>query len=391
MLAVQNEGYPHPRAGNELLAERVPKENVFNLETINGGFIRPSRATIGQWPIARPNSTHNTRSIILAQMRWRRCSRPMPTTRTRATTIRQALGVDQAEFERGYAAYLNRIVEGLSGLAPSTAIDTAELENLHAAKPNDLEISSRLAMSLLNQGETKKAKSLADAVRQKEPKQPLASYVEARLALVAGEKAKAIEILKNALDQNAPQENVLALLAGLESEIDSPAAEELYRLGARKFPQDDQWSKALARIYLQRGKDDKLVDVLGGLADRDPDNIAMRKKLAQLALKAKHFDLAEHWATEALYIDVQDVETHRMLAESLVGRKEYESAVSEYETAIELEPKSRQLQFALAEACLRTGRKQHARDLIKAILAANPIFPVPQNYCNKQRSKRNRD
>ncbi len=374
-LAVQNEGYPHPRRWDELLAERVPKGDVFNLETINGGFIRPSSSD--DWAMAYCQAELYAQYTLdhfgqdaLAKM----LAAYADNLNTRAT-IRQALGVDQAEFERGYAAYLNRIVEGLSGLAPSTAIDTAELENLHAAKPNDLEISSRLAMSLLNQGETKKAKSLADAVRQKEPKQPLASYVEARLALVAGEKAKAIEILKNALDQNAPQENVLALLAGLESEIDSPAAEELYRLGARKFPQDDQWSKALARIYLQRGEDDKLVDVLGGLADRDPDNIAMRKKLAQLALKAKHFDLAEHWATEALYIDVQDVETHRMLAESLVGRKEYESAVSEYETAIELEPKSRQLQFALAEACLRTGRKRRARDLIKAILAAEPDFP----------------
>ena len=162
---------------------------------------------------------------------------------TRAA-IRRALGVDQAEFERGYREYLRSLATRFAGLAPRTEPDVGTLEKLHAAKPDDLELASRLAFAWLEKGEAKKAESLAGSVLQKNPKQPLASYVVARLGTAADEKPQAIKILENALERDGPQENVLALLAELKSDVDPAAAEELFRLGAAKFPQDDQWSKA---------------------------------------------------------------------------------------------------------------------------------------------------
>lgn len=374
-LAVLNEGYPHPRHWDELLAERVPQGNLFNLETINGGFIRPSSSD--DWAMAYCQAEFYAQYMLdrfghdaLAKM----LAAYADDLNTRAA-IRRALGVDQAEFERGYLEYLRGLAARFAGLAPRTEPDITALEKLHAAKPDDLEIASRLAFAWLDKRKSKKAESLADSVLQKSPKQPLASYVTARMAVAAGDKQKAIQVLEKALDRDAPQENVLALLAGLKSDVDPLAAEELYRLGAAKFPQDDQWSKALARVYLKSGNEEKLFDVLAQLADGDPDNIVMRKKLAQIALKAKHFDAAEHWATEALYVDVQDADAHRMLAEALVGRKEYASAAPEYETAVELEPTSRAMQFELADAYLRAGQKDRARKLLHEILAAEPDFP----------------
>ncbi len=62
-------------------------------------------------------------------------------------------------------------------------------------------------------------------------------------------------------------------------------------------------------------------------------------------------------------------------AEALVGQKDYPAAVAEYETAVQLEPKTRSLQLALADACLRAGRKDRAKELIKAILAEDAAYP----------------
>src|SRR5262249_20713644 len=42
-LAVVNEGYPRPQPWNQLLLERVPKGELYTLETIDMGFIRPKR------------------------------------------------------------------------------------------------------------------------------------------------------------------------------------------------------------------------------------------------------------------------------------------------------------------------------------------------------------
>ena len=375
-LAVQNEGFPRPRQWDELLAQRVPKGKIFNLETINGGFIRPSSSD--DWAMAYCQAELYAQFMLdrfggdsIAKM----LAAYADNLNTRAA-IRRALGVEQEEFERGYVEYLGKIAAGLAGLAPRTEPKLADLEASHKAKPDDADIAARLALALLHKDEPVRARAVADEVLKKHPKQPLATYVVARLLLTAGEQDRAIDMLDKCLDRDAPQENVLALLARLKSDTDqSAAAEELYQLGSKKFPQDVQWLKALARLYLKSGEDKKLFDVLARLAERDADDLPMRKKLAQLALSAKNFDAAVHWGEQALYIDVKDVETHRMLGEALVGQKQYPAAVAEYEIAVGLEPDTRSLQLALADACLRAGHKDRARTLVEAILKADPTFP----------------
>jgi predicted Zn-dependent protease len=294
---------------------------------------------------------------------------------TRAA-IRRALGVDQEQFERGYVEYLRKIAAGLEGLAPRTEPKLANLETAQKAQPDDPDIAARFALALFHKDEAVRARAIAEGVLIKHPKHQLATYVVARLVLTAGEQDRAIAMLEKCLDREAPQENVLALLARLKSDSDEPAAaEELYRLGAKKFPQDVQWLQALARLYLKSNEDKKLFDVLARLADRDADDLPMRKKLAQLALRAKNFAAAAHWATQALYIDVKDVETHRMLGEALVGEKKFPEAVAEYEAAVRLEPTARGLQLALADACFRASRKDRARELVRAILKDDAAFP----------------
>jgi cellulose synthase operon protein C len=375
-LAVLNEGYPRPRLWDELLAQRVPQGKIFNLETINGGFIRPSSSD--DWAMAYCQAELYAQYMLdhfgsdaVAKM----LAAYADNLNTRAA-IQRALGVGQEEFERGYLEYLRKIAAGLAGLAPRTEPKLAELEASHKAQPDDPDVAARLALALLHREEPVKARALADEVLEKHPQHPLATYVVAKLILTAGEQKHAIEILEKALDRNAPHENVLALLASLKMDADQPAAaEDLYELGAKKFPQDVQWLQALARLYLKSGEDKKLFDVLARLADRDADDLPMRKKLAQLALQAKDFAAATHWAKQALYIDVQDAETHRMFAEALVGQKDFPAAVAEYEAAVELEPKTHGLQLALADACLRAGRKDRARALLKAILADDATIP----------------
>ncbi len=238
-LAVQNEGFPRPPQWNDLLAERVAKAKLYDLDIINTGFIRPKSSD--DWALAYCQAELYAEYMLdrfggdaLAKM----LAAYADNVNTR-TAIRRSFGIDQADFERGYSEYLRKIAAGAG------------------------------------QGGESWWHWQAD---------PLA--------------------------------RVPAASAG--------------RAEVKKL-------KAEARAALESGDDKGLFAALERLSALDPDDLVMRKKLAQMSLKKKDFAAATRWAKESLYIDVQDAEVHRMLAEALIGRQEYAEAAKERETAAKLE------------------------------------------------------
>ena len=95
---------------DELLAERVPQGKIFNLETINGGFIRPgSRATNGRWPIARPSCMPNTCWTTSAPDALAKMLAAYADNLDTRAAIKRSFNVGQEEFESGYLEYLRKI------------------------------------------------------------------------------------------------------------------------------------------------------------------------------------------------------------------------------------------------------------------------------------------
>jgi predicted Zn-dependent protease len=259
-LAVQNEGFSRPRQWNELLIDRVPKGKLYNLETINTGFIRPKSSD--EWAMAYCQAELYADYMLerfgadsLAKM----LAAYADNVNTR-TAIRRSFGIEQPDFEKGYLEYLHKVAAGLGQ-------------------------------------------------------------------------------------------------------------------GGKSPKEESQQLKALAREHLKAGDDQKLFGVLEKLADLDPDDVAMRKKLAQLSLGQKNFDTAAHWAKQSLHIDVQDVDAHRMLAEALAGQNDYSAAATELEVAVKLDPKTLSLRLALADAYIHSGQIEKGRGALKAILTANPKYP----------------
>jgi tetratricopeptide (TPR) repeat protein len=229
-LAVQNEDFPRPPQWNDLLKERISKANLYSLDTINTGFIRPKSSD--DWTLAYCQAELYAEYMLnrfgddaLAKM----LAAYADNANTR-TAIHRSFGIDQADFEHGYSEYLQKIVAG------------------------------------------------------------------------AGQGGDERDLFHS----NAGRDTVKSL-------------------------------KAEARAALEAHDDAKLATRLERLAALDPDDITMRKKLAQISLKGKGYVRATHWAKQCLYIDVQDVEAHRMLADALEGRKEYAEAAKERDIAAKLE------------------------------------------------------
>jgi tetratricopeptide (TPR) repeat protein len=280
--------------------------------------------------------------------------------------LKRSFDVSQADFEKGYLDFVKSIAAGLSAGTPRDAMSFAEKLKAHKANPDDLDAAARLAAAYVEREEYAESRKLAQKVLDKSPKHPVASVAMARVRMLIGEDESAAKLLADAVDKANPDPTALGLLAELRFKADElKEAEELYALGAEKFPHDVKWKKALAKTYLLTKNTAKLRPTLEGLAMADADDLPIRKKLAQMALDAGDFEEARRWAVDSLHCDVEDASAHRMLAAALEGLKLPAKAVEEYEVAVKLDPDDSQAWAGLANAARAAGKADVAENAEK--------------------------
>ena len=123
------------------------------------------------------------------------------------------------------------------------------------------------------------------------------------------------------------------------------------------------------------GSDADACPALDRFARIEPDDLPSRKKLAELALEQRDAAVARRWATEALEIQVEDADAHRLLAAALVELDELDRAIEEFETAIEINPAHLQQRFALANALIQAKQPAKAKKVLEELLRRDPKFP----------------
>ena len=114
-LAVHAEDTPRPASWTELLRRRVPKGELFTLDTINFGFTRPDSSD--EWQMAYCQAELYV-DYILDRHSPEALGKLLAAYADGLTTrqaIPRALGTSQEEFERGYVAYLQQLVSRYSG------------------------------------------------------------------------------------------------------------------------------------------------------------------------------------------------------------------------------------------------------------------------------------
>ncbi len=378
-LAVINEEFPRPQVWNELLSARVPKRELFNLDNINLGFIRPSSSL--DWQMAYCQAELYAEYMVakygknaLAMM----LSAYADNLETRAA-LKRCFNVEQEAFEQGYLDHLDAVVGELQVGEKPVEHTFAELERAHKDNPKDPNIAARLALVYVDRKTYPKARELARAALVAQPKHPLASYVLARIHLVVGDNDEALTLLNDALDREAPEEHVVTLLASLLLKAkQTAAAAELYGLMAQREPQSSRWTKLLAKVYLTTGDDEKLEPILVQLAAMDADDVTIRKKLLQMALKRKDYANAARWANHSLQVDVQDADVHRQFGEALLGQENFAQSIEEFEYALRYQPKDKAARLGLARALAKGGQPQQAKEAVEALLKQSPNYPGAQ-------------
>jgi tetratricopeptide (TPR) repeat protein len=165
-------------------------------------------------------------------------------------------------------------------------------------------------------------------------------------------------------------------------------AAKLYSLGEKLDAANPLWARGLARVYTASDDKQKLTETLLRITKADIDDLADRKKLAQLALERKDYAAAEQAALEGLEIDVQDAELHVALAESFGGRHNNEKAIEEWEIAVEVAPDKPQMRYGLANAYNEAGDKKKAKETIEKLLKISPGFSKAKELLKQLESEK---
>jgi Tfp pilus assembly protein PilF len=350
-----------------------------NLDTINYGFIRPANSE--EWTLAYCQAELYCEYVVAtfgddALAKLLKAYRENLST---AAAIKREFAVEQAEFERGYEAFVKKIVEPMA--ARSKADDKpkktlAELEREAKEKPEDAGILAALALAQFEAEDVPAARKSAVAAQKIDAKNATAGYVLARVRMSIGETEEAEKILSEVHNEESPDERVVSLLAAIRFQADDmPGAERYFLLGLKQFYPREKWQKALARVYLKTADNDKLAPVLTELAGLDYDNATLRKKLAEIAASKKDWKAAERWAIDALFIDLGDAELHAQLANARAEQKAWAGAIEEYRVALELNAEMSAWRLKLAECHIEAGEKDQAKAVLEKLIELAPDFP----------------
>jgi tetratricopeptide (TPR) repeat protein len=321
-LAVSNEGFPRPAPWNKLLLERVPAGKLLDLDTIDLGFIRPRDPL--EWQQAYCQAQLYIEYIVKehGQQAIGKLLAAFARGLSAAEAIKEVCKVDKAGFEKGYRAYLDKVVQELGGKrAVQKRRTLKELQADYKKDAMDADTAGELALRLLPT-RARDARARAEEALKIKPTQAKALYVLAMLAKRAENTAEVKKYLEQALDRKSPEPLVLKALGKIYYDNNEfSKAAEMFELGRKSDPYDREWLMELARTYAQMDDKAKQIAVLKDLVPTDADDFDRRARLAKMLLEAGKLAEAEKYAKEALEIDVTSKEARQTLYKALGGQK----------------------------------------------------------------------
>jgi cellulose synthase operon protein C len=276
-LAVWSERTRRSDAWRKLLKERVAKGKLFDLDTLNFGFARPKSGD--DWQLAycqaelyveymlglqasglagkekagetaAPHAGKAGETPALRSVKGEDVLRQMLAAYTEGLdtpeAIRRVFGISQAEFERGYTAFLKREV------AKKPERTVKELQKVVKERPDDM--AAALALADADSDDLGSRKKLA------------------RMAFRAKDYAAAEKWAREGMEIDVMDADLHRVVAESAAKRHNYAeAVEEYQTAVELKPDDLALQFALADAFVQNKEPGKARDVLKGLLKRKPD------------------------------------------------------------------------------------------------------------------------
>jgi arylsulfatase A-like enzyme/Tfp pilus assembly protein PilF len=237
--------------------------------------------------------------------------------------------------------------------------------------------AARETSGMLDSGRFAEAAAMLEEVRRREP-----NYIDGYLTLAAacrglGEHARAIEVLKRALDKTPDNTLVLQSLGRAHFDHgDLGEAEALFRAIIARSPRYPQAYYGLSEALVAQRRFDDAAATLEQLLAQHPHTAMTQYEIGMVYLHAERLDEAERWIRSSLDTAPRLRNAHYNLA--LIAEQRGQPAVAreQYEREVELFPDNGEAGVNLGLLCAGAGNLDCAERAFSGVIEHDPDLAV---------------
>lgn len=295
--------------------------------------------------------------------------------------FQRALGADTAAVDQQFRALtktsLERYTRQFVPLSRARSRDALEL--LLRKAPDDVALLVELGLARLRDGDAAAAQRAAERALSKDPKQPDARFLLARIASEKEELSRASQLLQGLVTDGLDGYQVDVALGELaRARGDSAAARAAFERAARQDPTQAEPLQALADLDAAENAVDDELEKLQKLAPLAPHQPGVYRRLLKLLVSKKRYADAVKLGEAALWVDVNGLPTHVLFAEALAETGDLTRARYELESAVLCPAEPALLADAharLAELLLQLQQRAAAKEHAAAARKLDPATP----------------
>lgn len=386
-LAVYQEDAPRPYLWCNMLANALRHNDLFTLESIDWGFMRPRKPNDRQKAYAQSEwmtefiiDRFGYDKILVMLDRYRQ-------GKNQKQVIEKELNLTQEEFDLAFREWATvQVIRWGYDVTPPEDINS--VKELLSLDPDNPTLQGRLARALWDHGNYEHAIVSARVAVDLDENEPNGLFVIAHILFDVTSETKdkdkkqkydkeALPYLEKLLTLDPGNRMVPKYLADIAVRREQwDRATEMFKQLQRLHPIDPTSWSGLAGIYLKQGQDQLAMTQLLELARLKDSDVDVAAKLGRMFRRRGNWSDAIIWFRRALVIDPFNVTIHEVLGDTCMQSNDTPCALREYLMLTRLEPNQADHFSAAARAAHKLGDKEKTRRLARRAVELDPTSDV---------------
>ncbi len=257
--------------------------------------------------------------------------------------------------------------------------DVTKLEIAADAAPRDGKARARVALAYYYAGDAEKASTAATTALTLDPKQPIARYILAEVAVHKGDSANAKQLYRGLAADGFDSSDVRARLAQLAQAENNLAEVEQHLCAAKKLDPERSYAyQELSQLYEKQGDMRRALIELEHYAMLEQMELAPLKKLMTEYAKLASWAKVRTYGEMATFIAPQDVDVLGGLGKAYVELGDGAKALYVFDTMMLVKPPPRRpalVHIGRAKAYLILNKKADAKAALALALKTEGEHP----------------
>ena len=293
--------------------------------------------------------------------------------------LRTITGKPIAQLDAEFRKYLEVRLAPYAGTfkLPTRGFDdVTKLEIAADAAPKDAKAKAHVALGYYYAGDADKANTAATAALALDPKQPIARYILAEIAVHKQDVPRAKQLVTSLIADGIDNSDLRARLAQIAESENNFAEQEKQLCAAKKLDPERSYAyQQLSELYAKRGDEAKSLAELEHYAFIEQMEVAPLKKLVADHTRLGNWAKVRTFGEMAMYITPHDPELLANLARAYHELGDGQKAIFTYDTMLVLAPPPRRpalVHIGRTRVYMAMGKKAEAKAALALALKTEP-------------------